>query len=68
MKERSFPNGALILRHCRNADNIGKFDSKWEGAFIANAGECLSSYHLTTPEGETDPHSWNADMLMRYYA
>lgn len=34
-KPREFQNGSLILRRKREAEDLGKFESKWEGSYIA---------------------------------
>jgi hypothetical protein len=67
LKPRAFPSGSMVLRLRRDADSVGKFDSKWEGPYIIRAGPRPGSYSLIREDGQEDPHSWNADRLMRYF-
>lgn len=57
----------LMLRRRRDADSLGKFESKWEGPFVVTPCPRARSYRLMTCDGEEDPHTWNADLLIRYY-
>ncbi|CAO2190587.1 unnamed protein product [Urochloa humidicola] len=67
IKVREFKEGQLVLRRRRNADTLGKFESKWEGPFVVTATHRSGSYRLMTPSGDEDPHTWNADRLIRYF-
>ena len=67
VKGRAFAEGNLVLRRRPNAETIGKFESKWEGPYIVVASNRPGSYRLMTEDGREDPHTWNADSLVRYY-
>ncbi|CAN6334620.1 unnamed protein product [Urochloa humidicola] len=67
IKVREFKEGQLVLRRHRNAETLGKFESKWEGPFVITASHRPGSYRLMTPDGHEDPYSWNADRLVRYF-
>ncbi|CAN6195185.1 unnamed protein product [Urochloa humidicola] len=67
IKIRSFEVGQLVLWRRQNENSLGKVERKWEGPFIVIANNRPGSYHLTTPDGEEDPHSWNTDHLIRYF-
>ncbi|CAN6182917.1 unnamed protein product [Urochloa humidicola] len=67
IKIREFREGQLVLRRRRNADTLGKFESKWEGPYVITSSRHPGSYRLMTPDGEEDPHTWNADRLIRYF-
>ncbi|CAO2152718.1 unnamed protein product [Urochloa humidicola] len=67
IKIREFKEGQLVLRRRRNADTLGKFESKWEGPFVITSCRRPGSYRLMTLDGDEDPHTWNADRLIRYF-
>ncbi|CAO2141753.1 unnamed protein product [Urochloa humidicola] len=67
IKIREFKEGQLVLRRRRNVDTLGKFERKWEGPFVITSCRRPGCYRLMTLDGDEDPHTWNADRLIRYF-
>ena len=47
--------------------HAGKLETKWEGPFIAIDTPRPSAFKLKTMEGEDIPHTWNQELLQKYF-
>ena len=46
---------------------VGKLQSKWQGPFIVSHSVRPGAYHLMELDGEPLSHTWNVDLLKRFY-
>ena len=67
MIRKIIQDGDLVLRRRPNAENVGKLQPKWEGPYIVKAAGRPGSFYLTGGEGRTTTHTWNIDILRRFY-
>jgi hypothetical protein len=64
---KEFDEGGLVLiRTCRTEPR-GKLEPKWEGPFIIKRKTSPNAYRLATESGEDPEHSWNIDILRKFY-
>jgi len=66
-KEKTLNEGDLVLLRSPRTENTGKLEPKWQGPYIIAEKTRPGSFRLTDAEGNTLPHSWNADNLRRFY-
>lgn len=64
---RTFAPGDLVLKRNLNSTSVGKLRSKWQGPFIVDNSIRPGSYHLLELDGSPIFHTWNADVLRRFY-
>jgi hypothetical protein len=64
---KDIKTGDLVLKRKKNSDNTGKLQESWEGPYIAKETNMSGAFRLIDQTGEELPHSWNADILKRYY-
>ena len=67
VRPREFCPGDLVLRRHPNPLGVGKLQSKWQGPYIVSHSVRPGAYHLMELDGEPISHTWNADLLKRFY-
>ena len=67
VRPREFAPGDLVLKRHPNPMGVGKLQSKWQGPFIISHLVRPGAYHLMELDREPLSHTWNADLLKRFY-
>ena len=67
VKVKTLDVGDTVLLRSPHSENLGKLDPKWQGPCIITGKNGPGSFRLADEEGNTLPHSWNADNLRRFF-
>jgi hypothetical protein len=59
--------GDFVLRRKKNADAVGKFQFAWEGPYVVSSSVHDGAFRLKDETGVELPHSWNMDILCKFF-